>query len=114
MSANDLLFTLDSAAHGGCPATSCSVLNLYAGLGGNRKHWNAKVTAVERQPDIAAAYAAQYQGMAGNLLRWKPLLRRAALSRPGAPKRIEELERDLAAHRAARGAQNVDVEARDL
>lgn len=24
MSANDLLFTLDSAAHGGCPATSCS------------------------------------------------------------------------------------------
>jgi len=60
MSASDLLFTLDSAAHGGCPATSCSVLNLYAGLGGNRKHWNAKVTAVERQPDIAAAYAAQY------------------------------------------------------
>jgi hypothetical protein len=47
-------------AHGSCPAVPYSVLNLYAGLGGNRKHWNAKVTAVERQPDIAAAYTAQY------------------------------------------------------
>ena len=33
------------------------VLNLYAGLGGNRKHWkNCKVTAVEMDPKIAAVY----------------------------------------------------------
>ena len=39
----------------------CAVLNLYAGLGGNRKHWNAaRVVAVERQADIAEAYAEQY------------------------------------------------------
>lgn len=34
------------------------VLNLYAGLGGNRKLWeNVKVTAVELRPDIARVYA---------------------------------------------------------
>ena len=38
------------------------ILNLYAGLGGNRKHWSGKVTAVEWQDDIAEAYAAQYPG----------------------------------------------------
>ena len=32
------------------------VLNLYAGLGGNRKHWDANVTAVEIDPKIAAVY----------------------------------------------------------
>lgn len=33
------------------------VLNLYAGIGGNRKLWGGvKVTAVELKPDIAAAY----------------------------------------------------------
>lgn len=33
------------------------VLNLYAGLGGNRKHWNGvDVTAVENEPKIAAVY----------------------------------------------------------
>ena len=33
-------------------------LNLYAGIGGNRKHWhNVKVTAVEYDPAIAAVYA---------------------------------------------------------
>jgi DNA (cytosine-5)-methyltransferase 1 len=32
------------------------VLNLYAGLGGNRKLWDAKVTAVEGNADIAAVY----------------------------------------------------------
>jgi DNA (cytosine-5)-methyltransferase 1 len=33
------------------------VLNLYAGLGGNRKHWqNADVTAVEYDDEIAAIY----------------------------------------------------------
>lgn len=37
-----------------------SVLNLYAGLGGNRKLWQAKVTAVEKDPKIAAVYAAQF------------------------------------------------------
>lgn len=37
-----------------------NVLNLYAGIGGNRKLWDATVTAVERQENIAAAYQAQY------------------------------------------------------
>lgn len=36
------------------------VLNLYAGIGGNRKHWQGSVTAVEWQDDIAAAYRSQY------------------------------------------------------
>lgn len=36
------------------------VLNLYAGLGGNRKYWNAQVTAVEFQGNIAAAYQKQF------------------------------------------------------
>ena len=34
------------------------VLNLYAGVGGNRKHWqNCEVTAVEKNEKIAAVYA---------------------------------------------------------
>lgn len=33
------------------------VLNLYAGIGGNRKLWsNVKVTAIEIEPKIAAIY----------------------------------------------------------
>ena len=33
------------------------VLNLYAGIGGNRKLWeNVEVTAVEIEPDIATVY----------------------------------------------------------
>lgn len=37
------------------------VLNLYAGLGGNRKLWeNVEVTAVEMEPDIAAVYLANF------------------------------------------------------
>lgn len=37
------------------------VLNLYAGLGGNRKHWeNCQVTAIEQNFDIAEAYAKNY------------------------------------------------------
>jgi len=33
------------------------ILNLYAGLGGNRKHWtNCEVTAVEINPEVAAIY----------------------------------------------------------
>lgn len=38
------------------------VLNLYAGLGGNRKLWpeSAEVTAVEFNPDIAAVYSSLY------------------------------------------------------
>ena len=37
------------------------ILNLYAGLGGNRKHWdNAEVTAVEIDPKIAEIYQQQY------------------------------------------------------
>ena len=44
-----------------CSPRSCSVLNLYAGVGGNRKHWNAdRIVAIERQENIAEAYAAQY------------------------------------------------------
>jgi len=37
------------------------VLNLYGGLGGNRKKWEgADVTTVELEPDIAAVYQAQH------------------------------------------------------
>lgn len=40
---------------------SIKVLNLYAGLGANRKLWTGvDVTAVEMQPSIAAAYAEQH------------------------------------------------------
>jgi len=39
------------------------VLNLYAGIGGNRKHWSdCAVTAVERQEDIADTYRKLYPG----------------------------------------------------
>lgn len=39
------------------------VLNLYAGIGGNRKLWDkVKVTAVEINPDIAAVYEDLYPG----------------------------------------------------
>ena len=36
------------------------VLNLFAGLGGNRKHWDAEVTAVELNPQVAEVYQALY------------------------------------------------------
>lgn len=37
------------------------VLNLYAGLGGNRKHWkDVEVTAIELEPEIAEVYAGFY------------------------------------------------------
>lgn len=36
------------------------VLNLYAGLGGNRKLWEADVTAIERDPMIASLYQRFY------------------------------------------------------
>lgn len=36
------------------------VLNLYACVGGNRKFWNADVTAVEYDPKIAAVYQKLY------------------------------------------------------
>jgi DNA (cytosine-5)-methyltransferase 1 len=37
------------------------ILNLYAGLGGNRKNWGShEVTAVEYNPQIAAVYQEQY------------------------------------------------------
>src|SRR5207245_1157675 len=37
------------------------VLNLYAGIGGNRKLWeNVEVTAVENDPEIAAVYQDLY------------------------------------------------------
>lgn len=39
------------------------VLNLYAGIGGNRRDWTGvKVTAVENNPKIAAAYKRLYTG----------------------------------------------------
>lgn len=39
------------------------MLNLYAGLGGNRKHWQGvEVTAVELDPKIAAVYSRLYPG----------------------------------------------------
>lgn len=37
-----------------------TVLNLYAGVGGNRKLWSAEVTAVENDPRIAAVYSRLY------------------------------------------------------
>lgn len=38
-----------------------NVLNLYAGLGGNRREWHdCHVTAVEQNPDIAAVYQSLY------------------------------------------------------
>ena len=38
-----------------------NILNLYAGLGGNRKHWNnCEVTAIEYTPKIAKVYRDQY------------------------------------------------------
>ena len=33
-----------------------NILNLYAGLGGNRKHWNGNITSVEMDPLIAGIY----------------------------------------------------------
>lgn len=36
------------------------ILNLYAGLGGNRKLWEGEVTAVEMEPKIAAVYRRLY------------------------------------------------------
>jgi DNA (cytosine-5)-methyltransferase 1 len=36
------------------------ILNLYAGIGGNRHHWDGNVTAVELQPDIAQAYGERF------------------------------------------------------
>lgn len=37
------------------------ILNLYAGVGGNRKHWkNAEVTSVELEENIAEVYAKLY------------------------------------------------------
>jgi DNA (cytosine-5)-methyltransferase 1 len=39
------------------------ILNLYAGLGGNRKHWkDCQVTAVEKDAKIAKAYQSQFPG----------------------------------------------------
>ena len=36
------------------------ILNLYSGLGGNRKHWGGDITAVEIDSKIAAVYADQF------------------------------------------------------
>lgn len=43
---------------GSCVVPRYNVLNLYAGIGGNRVFWpdNVKVTAVEIEPEIARAY----------------------------------------------------------
>ena len=44
------------------------ILNLYAGIGGNRKLWNGvDVTAVENNKSIAAIYKAS-QGLVNNML----------------------------------------------
>lgn len=56
----DILFATDvRGAHSLHPVVGhpSKVLNLYAGLGGNRKHWqNVDVVAVERDEKIAAVY----------------------------------------------------------
>lgn len=36
------------------------ILNLYAGIGGNRKFWKGDITAVEKHPVIAAQYSENY------------------------------------------------------
>ena len=36
------------------------ILNLYAGLGGNRKKWNGEAVAVEMESDIAKVYQDNY------------------------------------------------------
>lgn len=42
---------------------SIKILNLYAGIGGNRKLWGPRdITAVEIDPNIAEVYAAHYPG----------------------------------------------------
>lgn len=38
------------------------ILNLYSGLGGNRRDWDGDVTAVEFDPLVAASYAKRYPG----------------------------------------------------
>lgn len=59
--------TLDKQINGQLPIGACyrlpdSCLNLFAGVGGNRKDWptNIKVTAVENDPRIAAIYKKLY------------------------------------------------------
>ena len=37
-----------------------NILNLYAGVGGNRKHWEGDITAVEWDEDIAETYSELY------------------------------------------------------
>lgn len=37
-------------------------LNLYAGVGGNRKLWDGEVTAVEIREDLAEVYSDLYPG----------------------------------------------------
>jgi DNA (cytosine-5)-methyltransferase 1 len=57
-------FTEDQAAGSGSDlrlVRSLRVLNLFAGLGGNRKDWqNVEVTSVEMEPDIAEIYKRQH------------------------------------------------------
>lgn len=60
MEADDCLGGIEA---GGVIVKKLRVLNLYAGLGGNRKRWtNCEVVAVERNPEIAAIYKRLYPG----------------------------------------------------
>jgi len=54
--------TTTSEARQGLVSTSCSpVLNLYAGIGGNRHHWKGRdVVAVEYDEKIAAEYSRRF------------------------------------------------------
>ena len=40
--------------------TNLRILNLYSGIGGNRKYWDGQVTAVEKDKNIAAIYQQLY------------------------------------------------------
>ena len=40
--------------------TNLRILNLYSGIGGNRKYWDGHVTAVEKDKNIAAIYQQLY------------------------------------------------------
>jgi len=55
------------------------ILNLYAGIGGNRKFWEGdmEVTAVELDPNVAAVY--RHVGFARNFNQTKLLCQKCAV-----------------------------------
>jgi DNA (cytosine-5)-methyltransferase 1 len=56
----DFVETLNAHSQQRLVSSPWKILNLYAGLGGNRKLWDAEVTAVELEPKIADVYRRQH------------------------------------------------------